>query len=181
MARERFVDEHVGMTALRSCHPENACCGHVAVERCNAAGVAWTFKLDTVEHGRQDIVLVSTEASPQGRASRGPKGRAGKVFETIRDPHKTRNTQGCGMERTIVTQNSEGGGFRKSPQRNLPEQKTRRYAGAGGGREADREGEGEGGGGGSGRQEGARGPVCRDLTGGRREALQVGCTQPRRR
>ena len=32
------------------------------------------------------------------------------------------------MERTTVTQNSEGRGFRKSPQRNLPEQKTRRYA-----------------------------------------------------
>ena len=50
------------------------------------------------------------------------KGRAGKLFEAILDPHKTRNTPSCGMERTTGTQNSEGGGFRKSPQRNLPEQ-----------------------------------------------------------
>ena len=53
MAREGFVGKHVGMTALRSCHPESVRCGHVAVERCNAASGARTFKLSTVEHGRK--------------------------------------------------------------------------------------------------------------------------------
>ena len=44
------------------------------------------------------------------------EGQTGKVFEAILDRHKTRNTLSCGVERTTVTQNSEGGGFRKSPQ-----------------------------------------------------------------
>ena len=48
MAREGFVDKHVGMTALRSCHPESVRCGHVAVEPCTAANTALTFKLDIV-------------------------------------------------------------------------------------------------------------------------------------
>ena len=37
MAREGFVDKHVGMTALKSCVE---CFGHVAVEPCYAAGGA---------------------------------------------------------------------------------------------------------------------------------------------
>ena len=53
------------------------------------------------------------------RASRGGrkfwKGRARKVFDAILDPHKTRNTPSCGMEKTTVIQNSEGGGFRSHP------------------------------------------------------------------
>ena len=70
--------------------------------------------------------------------SRGEKGRSGGIFGTILNPHKTRNTSSCSMEMTTVTQNSEGGRFRKSAQRNLPEQKTRR-------RGRGKEGAGEGG------------------------------------
>ena len=103
MAREGFADKHVGMTALRSCHP-----------------------------GGRDFW----------------KGRAGKVFEAILDPHKTRKTPSC-ESRGQLQHKSEGGGFRKSPQRNLPEQKTRRYTagvkGGGKGGEGGRRGRGKGG------------------------------------
>ena len=77
------------------------------------------------------------------------------------------------MERTTVTQNSEGGGIRKSPQRNLPEQRARRYAVGGKGRRKGR-GRGKEGAGKGGKQ--ARGLVCRDFQDlnirGWKEALQ---------
>ena len=82
MAREGFVDKHVGMKA-RSCHPESVRCGHVAVEPCNAANA----------QAAAGISRACTENT-------GKKGPAGQVFQAI---------------------NSEGGGFRKQPQRNIPE------------------------------------------------------------
>ena len=62
------------------------------------------------------------------------------------DPLKTTNTRSRGMERTIATQNSEGGGFKKSPQRDITRTENKEIRCGGKGRRKGRGREGGGGG-----------------------------------
>ena len=95
--------------------------------------------------GRREEAFGSLQSKPPERLQRQKPPERSPEPKASRGPHKKRNTPSCGMERTTATQNNKGGGFVKSPQRNLPEQKMKRYvAGGKGSRKGREEGNQEG-------------------------------------